>query len=135
MRYRVSTLLCVVAAVACSGGDVVQEPIDRVGIYNLTTVEGKALPYTFPNSPTNQLIAESITLNPDKTHIVRSEIRTTDALGEPHASEDIATGTYSISGITLTMTHSTGTVVVQTFTGANELTAHCCGNTTWIYRR
>lgn len=137
MRYGVRVVASVLAAVACGGdgGNPVLEPSQRVGIYNLATIDGKPLPYTFPNAPAYELIAESVTLNPDKTHIVRSDLRFTDGLGQPHLSVDIAAGTYTITALTLTMNHSSGTVVVQTFTGANELTAHCCGNTTWVYRR
>ena len=138
MQYGTRIVALVLAAVACGGGDAgnpLLEPSQRVGIYNLATVDAKPLPYTFPNSPAYELIAETITLNPDNTHIVRSDLRFTDGLGQPHLSVETATGTYTIANFTLTMTHSNGTVVVQTFTGANELTAHCCGNTIWIYRR
>jgi hypothetical protein len=127
---------CILSLLACGGDStspVDVTPISRVGTYTLRTVDGKPLPYAYPNTPGYELIAESLTLNGDNTFSARSDQRVTQA-GQVTTGSVTNAGTYTITGLVLQLSFSTGQVVLQDFTGPNEITGHCCGST-WVYMR
>lgn len=140
---RLHLLVACLLLVACGDSNqpagpekqpVEPEPISRVGIYSLRTVDGGQLPYAYPDAPGYELTAETLTLNADLTFIGRTDQRYTDGNNQVHTGSVSNSGTYTISGVDVTLRFSSGGVAADNFTGPDELTGHCCGSI-WVYRR
>ena len=86
------------------------------GTYNLQTVNGSVLPYVFQASnPKIEIISEQMVLNSNGTFTITDVERTTPTGGSPSNATFSETGTWSLSGNTITVhfTSDNSTSVAQ----------------------
>jgi hypothetical protein len=127
---RIATLALVLIFAACSeftGADTT----DHIGVYNISSVNGTALPFTLAGGDTTfEVTAGTVTLNADRTFSDQTFFRTT-ADGEETTSNQLIQGQYLRSKNTITFegfdgSHYTGrlsgstlTIIVGTSGGAS----------------
>jgi hypothetical protein len=100
---RAAVAAAAVALLAACGGDNSTGPQNAnvAGTYNLTTVNGAALPYTVPHTTGTEIVEEaSATLNADSTYSVLAT-GTVDGSTSTIAAD---AGHYTVSGSQVTFT-------------------------------
>ena len=126
MRSMLATMYAVATVVLAgcgSDGITTPTPIDNsavVGTWNLTTVNGAALPYVVREEPRVELLSDRFVLLADGTFTATIAFRFSDSGADLVQSREDA-GTYSFSGTVATFsfndqTTGTATVSGNTFT-------------------
>ncbi|MFG1691135.1 lipocalin family protein [Gemmatimonadota bacterium] len=113
MRPRLIVLALVAVLTACGGSSTEPEPI--WGTYNLTTIAGQPLPYVLIQVGADMLevTAGHMRLNSDHTFSTALTLRLTED-GVEDTETGTNSGTFTVSGSSLTFTDSDG----ETFTGS-----------------
>lgn len=111
---RTSTLLGIALTLAACGSDGVgpaAAPTAVAGTYNLTTVDGQALPFTVLDLGAYQakLASAALDLKADGTYSFEFGIRIEDS-GNIRSTSQSDAGVWSKSGNTVTLTSSEGSV-------------------------
>lgn len=111
--------LFVLAALAFTAacGDSSTSVSSISGTYNLQTVNGSSLPYVFQAAnPKIEIISEQLVLSSNSTFSLTDQERTTPTGGSPTTQAFTETGTWTLSGSTITVvfasdaSRSSGTV-------------------------
>lgn len=143
---RMITLGSLAILTAC-GGDGASGPDATVsvnGVYALKTINSQSLPVTVSSGPefTVKIVVATLSINPNNTFSNFSEYAITTP-GSPVTTEPEITcsGTYSISGNTLSFTEAAipssdcGDSYAATWDGANRITIKPDISTTAVFER
>jgi hypothetical protein len=115
---RFAILFVALVALACGGGEKISTlPLTEGGTYDLTSINGTALP--FPSGPSESVTSGALTLDPD-THAWTMEQQRSSA-GQPATITTLSGGSYTLSGSILALTipmggSLAGSYAVQTIT-------------------
>lgn len=121
MRKILTAALAATSIVLAACGDSSGPPANITGTYTLETVNNAQLPFTTDEDETYkaEILASAITLRADKTYTWDFTGRSTD-YGVPTTNTDTFTGTYSVSGSTITLndpeSYATATLSTDTIT-------------------
>lgn len=124
---RVAAAL-VSAALALGCRSSTEVSVSIVGTYTLQSVSGLALPVVLADDEEGrlELVSGSVVLNADMSFTDATTLRNT--LGEDVTTEtEVATGTYSRSGSTVTFQPTEGGNYSMTWDGENTLTQNFLG--------
>lgn len=133
MRLLISALL--LTTVAC-GTDSPSAPTNATmaGIWSLVTVDGAQLPFTLvPGSAKTELFSRVLTLTANGTFTGITSTRTT-VNGQVATDFDNYSGTYAISGRTVTFQSADGYNGSGTVTDGDKLTALESGHL-YVYKK
>lgn len=124
---RLIALLALSAVAAC-GSDNSTNPISFAGTWNLTTVNGSPLPVTVQASnPKIEVLSDQITATAAGTFTETFNNRFTSTTGEVTTQPGTDSGTWTVSGTTVTLHFSSdGTTFTATISG-NTFTAAQAG--------
>lgn len=97
-----------VLAVSCSSNDSTSPNTAGAGTYTLTTVNGQALPFSLTSTTLNQVVIQSatITLTPGNPSSSYTATISGSINGSPTTQLISDTGTYTVSGATLSFSSS-----------------------------
>jgi len=146
MRRTLATAalaLLTLAAGACGGDDDSTGPNGSIaGTYTLRTVNGSPPPITLLEFQDYkvEVTAASVVMNANNTFSATSTFRETDA-GEVTTSNSVCTGTYAVSGSTVTFTEPESTnedcggSYTGTWSNGNTLTVAFGGGLEAVFRK
>jgi hypothetical protein len=99
---------------ACSDSGTTEPEVDATGMYTLQTINGAALPFALPVSPTDTItfVEGSIHLSADGTFEDRALIRFT-VDDETREDEDIIAGSWAQNGAVVILTTQGGSYSVE----------------------
>lgn len=130
LATRIRRLACAAAALvtlAACKGDSLTAPLSVFGTFNLQSVNGKALPYVVVDSIPGQpafrievMSPSSLTINADKTFRFVLTLKSA-AGGSSSVNTETATGMYTLSGNTVSLT-ANGETLTGDWDGNNTLT-------------
>lgn len=132
MKVAAIVLLGVVAA--CGGNDGITEPVSIAGTYNLETIDGKAPPTIVFDEPgfKVEVLSGNFILAENKTFVTNVVFRLTID-NQVSTESDSASGTYAVTGSTVTFSYSDGDTDSATLAG-NTLT-FSDGGSTAVFRK
>jgi hypothetical protein len=116
---RVLLACAAIALLGCGGDDSTGPPADVEGMWNLQTVNGVALPFTYdvePPSYTAEVVSDMVQVNADGTYTETSHIRETDA-GTVTEHDQTGGGTWTVRGNSIDLTDETGLTVTGRVNG------------------
>jgi major membrane immunogen (membrane-anchored lipoprotein) len=121
---RMLAIACTAAAVllaGCDSDDSTGPAQNAVsGTWNLTTVNGAALPFITQSTPRIELVSEQLVVSANGTFTQASQVRTTS--GTTVSNQTISSaGTYTLSGATAAFIFNDGTTGAGTVSD-NSLT-------------
>jgi hypothetical protein len=121
MLATVSTVAAVLLAGCDSEATTVSTGGNAVsGTWNLTTVNGAALPFVIQSTPKIELVSEQLLVSANGTFTQASQVRTTS--GTTVSTQTLSSGgTYTLSGTTASFIFNDGTTGAGTVSG-NSLT-------------
>lgn len=132
---KVAAIAVLGLTAACGGGDDgVNEPASIAGTYNLETLDGQSPPVVVLDEPGFKLeiLSGNFVLTANGTFTTNVVFRLTDESGASTESESFS-GTYTVSGSTVTFNYSDGDTDSATLAG-NTLT-FSDGSSTAVFRR
>lgn len=106
-------------ALACDGDSPSEPGANLAGTWNLTTVNGAALPFLLGGSGadlTVELVGDQIVAYGDKTWIGTTTYRQTES-GTVSTITQVPSGTWSQSGANVTLSYAGGAVAYATIAG------------------
>ncbi|HEX3867471.1 MAG TPA: hypothetical protein VHV78_12000 [Gemmatimonadaceae bacterium] len=118
-RLVIAALALGLAACSKSGENLVQPTTSISGIYNLVTIDGQALPFTWPDGLVET--SATATLNPDGTGI-SAPVYATGVIS-------VDSGTYSVSNGTATFVNEAGTTQWHGSVDGHTLVVTAAGDT------
>lgn len=133
--------LAVIVAVAACKAPIGPGPATIAGTYELQTIKGEALPWTFarhPNgSPSEEFTGGSIVLRTDSTFTWTTNARVTSSSGTVTQMDNTLAGTFSKSGDALdfTIPGISGNFPVAVTLDGNTLTLMYDIASPWVFRR
>ena len=117
MRRGVATLAVTVLGVAAIGCGDSSGPRSIVAVYALQAVNGKPLPYVFPDSPERRGVSSRrITLFDDRT-FTDVEERFEGPVGADRTSSSTSSGRYTIRSSTIELAYPRVEWIITTFEG------------------
>ncbi|MDB4915413.1 MAG: Lipocalin-like domain protein [Gemmatimonadetes bacterium] len=102
---RSCTTMLALLIIACGGAEVATEPVvtSVAGTWNLTSVNGKSLPFTFQAAdPREELLAKKYVITAAGTYSYSYSVRATDDDGQVTLSNGSDSGTESLSNTIVT---------------------------------
>lgn len=132
---KVAAIAVLGVTAACGGGDDgVNEPASIAGTYNLETLDGQSPPVVVLDEPGFKLeiLSGNFVLAANGTFTTNVVFRLTDESGPSTESESFS-GTYTVSGSTVTFNYSDGDTDSATLAG-NTLT-FSDGSSTAVFRK
>ena len=116
---RLVVLAALLAAAACESSNSVSPTVSIAGQYDLATVNGSSLPYTFTstNGASATLTSDILTMNPDGSY---SDIAQFQSPQGPYTIDEI--GTYSSLNGSITFDDQTDGIVYSGSLSGNVLT-------------
>ena len=129
-------LACTAVALLGCGGDSTGPAASAEGTWNLQTVSGSSLPFTFQTSPTKQeIISDQYVLNAGGTYSEFFTIRETDN-GTVTTTDFTDDGTWSQSGNQVSLASSNDGTLVATINGSGDIvTVNLGGGVILVYAR
>jgi hypothetical protein len=126
---RMLAIVCTAATVllaGCDSDDTTGPTQSSVaGTWNLTTVNGSALPYTLQPTPKIEILSDQLVVSANGTFTESTQIRFTN--GTTVTTETIPdAGTYSLNGTSATFIYNDGSTGAGTISG-NTLTVAAPG--------
>jgi len=130
IRRTLFVLALAAFADSCSSNDSTSPGTAAAGTYTLTTVNGQALPFSLTSSTLNQVVIQSatITLTPGSPSSTYTATVSGTINGSPTTTLITDTGTYTVSGATLSF--SSTSFLLLTYGGSftnNTLTVSLPG--------
>lgn len=117
---RLLSLALALTIVGCGGDDSTTEPTNSsiAGTWALQTINGAPLPFTLATVPAKiELVSATAVINANGTWTSSSQTRTT-INGQATTTTENDNGTYTISGSTIALRSSDGTVESGTISGS-----------------
>lgn len=146
---RIALTLVALLIVACGGGDggtapVTEKPVvptpppppAEVGTYALQSMDGAAVPavYFLGSDYRFDVTAGSVVLRADRTYRIVLTIRYVGVEGTSETpDQEIESGTYEVSGTTVTLRSATGDTMTASL--ANALLSLKMDGFTFVYRK
>lgn len=130
IRHNLFVAVLAVVAASCSSNDSTSPVSAEAGTYTLTTVNGQAPPFSLTSTTLNQVVIQSatITLTPGNPSSTYTATVSGTINGSPTTTLISDTGTYRVSGATLSF--SSTTFLLLTYGGSftnNTLTVSLPG--------
>jgi hypothetical protein len=130
IRHNLFVAVLAVVAASCSSNDSTSPVSGEAGTYTLTTVDGQAPPFSLTSTTLNQVVIQSatITLTPGNPSSTYTASVSGTINGSPTTTLISDTGTYTVSGATLSF--SSTTFLLLTYGGSftnNTLTVSLPG--------
>jgi len=116
---RLIALVLALTFVACGSDDSTEPSNSSVaGTWSLQTINGSPLPFTLSPAPTKiEILSATAVINSNGTWTSSSQTRTTLGTQAPTTTTETDNGTYTISGSTIALRSSDGTVESGTVSG------------------
>lgn len=118
VRSLVVPMLASLALAGCGGGGDETGPTTVAGVYNLVTVNGRALPAVVVDFGGYRLevLSSELTLHPGGAYSEMSQVRETED-GTTTTSSLPSAGTYSTRGAQITLADGDGDTITGTVSG------------------
>jgi hypothetical protein len=116
---RLIALALALTVVACGSDDSTAPSNSSIaGTWSLQTINGSPLPFTLAPAPTKiEILSATAIINSNGTWTSSSQTRTTLGTQAPTTTTETDNGTYTISGSTIALRSSDGTVESGTISG------------------